>query len=249
MDMLKAGNREPFKRLMLFAARVGAFYGVLLVTPVNYAANKMMGWLLLYVLLNQDYVRRALVFNYQSLWHKKMEFVCNFSMNQATSLAFFLTPLFDVILPQLSGLVTVGPTLCRFTQCFVVGTHEQYLNTIKFTLNLLGFAFLVVEMPGESHFWRVLASAYSFYWDVVTLAPSLVPGLEVVSQVHHPEELQDGFAAGVLCGGAHLRHIRPCHLGIHSDELLRAGVHLGDSQAGVELAEAGERTSVLLQKS
>ena len=58
------------------------------------------------------------------------------------------------------------PILWRFAQCFIVGTHEQYLNSIKFLINLLGFAFGIVNMSLASHYVRILAAMYSFYWDV-----------------------------------------------------------------------------------
>ena len=99
-----------------------------------------------------------------------MQFVNNFSMNQATSLVFVFAPLSANLFPQLlwlPGFVTLLPILWRFAQCFIVGTHEQYLNSIKFSLNLIGFGFAIVEMPLASHYGRILAAIYSFYWDVI----------------------------------------------------------------------------------
>lgn len=108
-------------------------------------------------------------YNYHTIVKKKMQFVNNFSMNQATSLVFIVAPWAATALPELPwlpGFLTLLPILWRFTQTFIVGTHEQYLNSIKFTLNLIGFSFSVVGMPTHSHYWRIAAAVYSFYWDV-----------------------------------------------------------------------------------
>jgi hypothetical protein len=172
MRILKADNREGYKRMVLLTVRVTLFYFVALWLPANHYANRLLAVLLLYIYLSQKYVRTALHYNLHSITMKKMQFVCNFTMNQATSLVFILSPLMAVLVPELPwlpGFITLFPMLCRFTQCYVVGTHEQFLNSIKFTLNLLGFAYAVVDMPVESHYWRIAAATYSFYWDVVII--------------------------------------------------------------------------------
>ena len=112
-------------------------------------------------------------YNYHAMTKKRMQFVCNLSMNQATSLVFIMSPLMAVLVPELPwlpGFITLFPIFCRFTQCYIVGTHEQFLNSIKFTLNLIAFGFSVVVMPVHSHYWRIAAAAYSFYWDIVKLS-------------------------------------------------------------------------------
>jgi len=94
-------------------------------------------------------------------------------MNQGTSLVFIIAPMAEALLPEvrwLPGFLTLFPILARFTQCFIIGTHEQILNSIKFTLNLLGFGFLVVNMDIHSYYWRIAAAIYSFYWDVVIIS-------------------------------------------------------------------------------
>ena len=158
--------------MVLLNLRLLALYLVALNLPANHYANRLLAILVLYVWLSQKYVRTALHYCLHSITKKKMQFVCNFAMNQATSLVFIMGPLMAVLVPELPwlpGFITLFPILCRFTQCFVVGTHEQFLNSIKFTLNLLGFAYSVVGMPVHSHYWRIAAAVYSFYWDIVTI--------------------------------------------------------------------------------
>jgi hypothetical protein len=148
---------------------VAVFYKIALSMPANPYANRVFALLLLYIWLSQKYVRTAIHYNIHSVAKKKMQFVNNFSMNQGASLAFITAPLVKVAFPELPwlpGFLTLLPILWRFTQCFVVGTHEQFLNSIKFTLNLLGFGFTVVDMPVHSHYWRIAAAIYSFYWDI-----------------------------------------------------------------------------------
>jgi hypothetical protein len=85
----------------------------------------MLAILVLYIWLSQKYVRTAIHYNYHSIIKKKMQFVNNFTMNQATSLVFIAAPLTAVLLPELDwlpGAITLFPILCRFTQCFIVGT-------------------------------------------------------------------------------------------------------------------------------
>lgn len=147
MRILKADNREGYKRMCLLALRLAALYLVALNLPPNVHTNRLLAALTLYIWLSQKYIRTAIHYNFHSIVKKKMHFVCNFSMNQATSLVFIMAPLTAALLPELPwlpGFVTLFPILCRFTQCYVVGTHEQYLNSIKFTLNLIGFAYSVV---------------------------------------------------------------------------------------------------------
>jgi hypothetical protein len=170
MRIIKANNRSGYKRISLLSLKLAVFYAVALAMPANHYSNRFLAALTLYIWLSQEYVRKACRFNWHSVSLKKMQFVCNFSMNQATSLVFIIAPLAAALapeLPWLPGFVTLFPILCRFTQCFVVGTGEQYLNSIKFTLNLIGFGYSVVEMPMHSHYWRIAAAVYSFYWDVV----------------------------------------------------------------------------------
>lgn len=136
--------------MVLLVVRIFGFYGIALWLPANHYANRTLAVLTLYIWLSQKYVRTALHYNLHTITKKKMQFVCNFSMNQATSLVFIMSPLMAVLLPELPwlpGFITLLPILWRFTQCLVVGTHEQYLNSIKFTLNLIGFAYAVVSMP------------------------------------------------------------------------------------------------------
>ena len=169
MRILKADNREGYKRMVFFNIGMIVFYYIALKMPANHYSNRMLAILLLYIWLSQKYVRTSILFNIHSITKLKMQFVCNFSMNQATSLVFIIAPLSAVLapeLPWLPGFLTLLPIFWRFTQCFVVGTHEQYLNSIKFTLNLIGFGYSVVEMPIHSHYWRIAAAIYSFYWDV-----------------------------------------------------------------------------------
>lgn len=137
--------------------------------PANHYCNRLLALLLLYIWLSQKYVRTSILYNIHSITKKQMQFVCNFSMNQATSLVFIVAPFATAAMPELAwlpGFLTLLPILWRFTQCFIVGTHEQYLNSIKFTLNLIGFSYSIVEMPTHSHYWRIAAAIYSFYWDV-----------------------------------------------------------------------------------
>lgn len=137
--------------------------------PSNAYANRLLAFLLLYIWLSQKYVRTAIHYNIHTITKKKMQFVNNFSMNQGTSLVFIIAPLADTAFPELPwlpGFLTLLPILWRFTQCFIVGTHEQYLNSIKFTLNLIGFGYSVVGMPTHSHYWRIAAAIYSLYWDI-----------------------------------------------------------------------------------
>jgi hypothetical protein len=172
MRILKADNREGFKRMVLLTLRLVVFYAVALWLPANRYANRLLAVLTLYIWLSQGYVRTSLRYNVHSLTKKKMQFVCNFGMNHATSVVFLMNPLMAVLLPELSwlpGFVTLLPIFCRFTQCYIVGTHEQFLNSIKFTLNLVGFGYSVVGMPALSHYWRIAAAVYSFYWDIVAL--------------------------------------------------------------------------------
>ena len=158
--------------MVLLTLKLSVFYAIALWMPASHYANRLIAALLFYIWISQKYVRTGLYYNWHSITKKKMQFVCNFSMNQATSLVFIISPLMAVLLPELPwlpGFVTLFPILCRFTQCFIVGTHEQFLNSIKFTLNLIGFGYSVVGMPAESHYWRIAAAIYSFYWDVVTI--------------------------------------------------------------------------------
>lgn len=171
MRVLKANNREGFKRICLLCLKLALFYSVVLVLPANHMVNRLVALLTLYIWLSQEYVRKACLFNWHSIAKKKMQFVCNFSMNQGTSLVFIIAPLATVLVPELPwlpGFLTLLPILWRFTQCFVVGTFEQFLNSIKFTLNLIGFGYSVVGMPVESHYWRIAAAVFSLYWDVVS---------------------------------------------------------------------------------
>ena len=172
MKILKADNREGFKRITLLVIRVAVFYGIALKMPANHYANRLLAFLTLYIWLSQSYVQRVLRYNLHSLTKKRMQFVCNLSMNQGTSIVFIIAPVMTVLapeLPWLPGFMTLFPIFYRFTQCYVVGTHEQFLNSIKFTLNIIGFGFAVVQMPVHSHYWRILAAAYSFYWDIVNI--------------------------------------------------------------------------------
>lgn len=133
--------------MILLSLRLGVFYGIACYLPANHYCNRLLAVLLLYIWLSQKYVRTAIHYNFHSITKKKMQFVNNFSMNQGTSLVFIISPLAAVLVPELPwlpGFVTLFPILCRFTQCLIVGTHEQYLNSIKFTLNLIGFGYAVV---------------------------------------------------------------------------------------------------------
>lgn len=126
MRILKADNREGYKRMCLLALRLAAFYVVALSLPPNHHANRTLAALTLYIWLSQEYIRTACLYNLDSIVKKKMHFVCNFSMNQATSLVFIIAPLSAALVPELPwvpGFVTLFPILCRFTQCYVVGTH------------------------------------------------------------------------------------------------------------------------------
>lgn len=169
MRMLKADNREGYKRMVLLSLRLAFFYWFAIKLPANSFANRVLAILLLYIWLSQKYIRTAIHFNIHTVTKRKMQFVNNFSMNQATSLVFIFSPWAAAAFPELPwlpGFLTLLPILWRFTQCFIVGTHEQYLNSIKFTLNLIGFSYSIVEMPVHSHYWRIAAAIYSFYWDV-----------------------------------------------------------------------------------
>lgn len=126
MRILKADNREGYKRMVILAIRLALFYVIALLMPANHYSNRLLAVLTLYIWLSQKYVRTACVYNFHSIFKKKMQFVCNFSMNQGTSLVFIIAPLASVLLPELPwlpGFLTLFPILCRFTQCFVVGTH------------------------------------------------------------------------------------------------------------------------------
>ena len=148
---------------------MAVLYAVALNMPMNGHAHRLLAFLLFYIWVSQKYVRTVMHYNYHTIVKKQMQFVNNFSMNQATSLVFIIAPWAAAALPELPwlpGFLTLLPILWRFTQTFIVGTHEQYLNSIKFTLNLIGFSFSVVGMPTHSHYWRIAAAVYSFYWDV-----------------------------------------------------------------------------------
>ena len=152
--------------------RVAFFFGIALKIPANHYSNRLLSVLTLYIWISQEYIQTAIIYNYHALTKRKMQFVCNVSMNQATSLVFIMSPLTAVLapeLPWLPGFITLFPIFCRFTQCYIVGTHEQFLNSIKFSLNLIAFGFSVVQMPFHSHYWRIVAAAYSFYWDIVNI--------------------------------------------------------------------------------
>jgi hypothetical protein len=126
MRILKADNREGYKRMCLLALRLAAFYLVALALPPNHYANRLLAGITLYIWLSQQYIRTSCLYNLHSIVKKQMHFVCNFSMNQATSLVFIMAPLSGALLPELPwlpGFVTLFPILCRFTQCYVVGTH------------------------------------------------------------------------------------------------------------------------------
>ena len=126
MRILKADNREGYKRITILSVKVACFYLAALQFPANHYANRMLALLTLYIWLSQSYVRRGILYNYHALTRKRMQFVCNMSMNQATSLVFIMSPLAAVLVPELPwlpGFVTLFPIFCRFTQCFIVGTH------------------------------------------------------------------------------------------------------------------------------
>ena len=106
--------------------RVAVFYVISLQMPATHYANRLLAILLTYIWFSQAYLRKAIHFNFHSIFKKKMQFVCNFSMNHYTSLVFIVAPLATVLVPELPwlpGFVTLFPILCRFAQCYVVGTH------------------------------------------------------------------------------------------------------------------------------
>jgi hypothetical protein len=99
MRILKADNREGYKRLIFLNLRLAAFYQISSIMPSNHYSNRLLAILLLYIWLSQKYVRTVLKYNLHSIVKKKMQFVCNFSMNQATSLVFIVAPLAAVLVP------------------------------------------------------------------------------------------------------------------------------------------------------
>jgi len=126
MRLLKADNREGYKRMIILSFKLCIFYVLALQFPANHYANRFLAILTLYIWLSQKYFRTAIHYNYHSITMKMMQFVNNFTMNQATSLVFIASPLTAALLPELPwlpGFITLFPILCRFTQCFIVGTH------------------------------------------------------------------------------------------------------------------------------
>lgn len=99
MRILKADTRDGFKRMFLLALRMSIFYYVALGMPANHYVNRLLAGLTLYIWLSQKYIQTVLYYNFHSIYKKKMQFVCNFSMNQATSLVFIMNPLTAVLFP------------------------------------------------------------------------------------------------------------------------------------------------------
>jgi hypothetical protein len=126
MRMLKADNREGYKRMVLLSSKLVLFYLFALNLPANSYSNRLLAILLFYIWLSQKYIRTAIHYNIHSVTKRKMQFVNNFTMNQATSLVFIFAPWAAAALPELTwlpGFLTLLPILWRFTQCFIVGTH------------------------------------------------------------------------------------------------------------------------------
>ena len=85
--------------MVLLAGKIGIFYAIALYFPANHYANRLLAVLTLYIWLSQKYVRTAIHYNFHSIKMKKMHFVNNFSMNQATSLVFIMSPLSAALIP------------------------------------------------------------------------------------------------------------------------------------------------------
>jgi hypothetical protein len=99
MRLLKADNREGYKRMVILSFKFGIFYAVALQLPANLFANRLLAILTLYIWLSQKYIQKVIHYNYHSIVKKKMQFVNNFSMNQATSLVFIVSPLTAALIP------------------------------------------------------------------------------------------------------------------------------------------------------
>ena len=99
MRVLKADNREGYKGLVLLTLKLAVLYQLVIVVPANHYINRLMGILMVYVWANQKYVQTAFWYNLHSFTKLKMQFVCNFSMNQCTSLSCITVPLAAVIIP------------------------------------------------------------------------------------------------------------------------------------------------------
>ena len=74
-------------------------YAVALNMPMNAYSHRLLAFLLFYIWISQKYVRTVMHYNYHTIVMKQMQFVNNFSMNQATSLVFIVAPWAAAALP------------------------------------------------------------------------------------------------------------------------------------------------------
>lgn len=78
--------------MVLLSLRLAFFYWFAHNLPANSYSNRVLAILLLYIWLSQKYIRTAIHYNIHTVTKRKMQFVNNFSMNQATSLVFIFAP-------------------------------------------------------------------------------------------------------------------------------------------------------------
>ena len=82
-------------------------------------------------------------------------------VNTTASLHHVLIPEF----PWIAGLCLFLPYLLRVTQCIIVGTRMQCLNSLRLLTILIGLAFSTVQMPVACRYFLIAADLCSLYWD------------------------------------------------------------------------------------